>query len=122
MALVNLVEKKAKMSSLEEMVRFQIMIHCHLNDLLMSPAEVACLADLAITGEVELTEFCLDVSAKGTFKSSQSVRNCIARAEKLGIVTKQGKGRKKIVINPLLQVQTKGNILLDLKAFHVEST
>lgn len=118
MALVNLVRKKAQMTE-SEIIRFQLMLHCYLNDLPVSGADLDCFAVLAVSGEVELTEFCIDVSAYGIFKSPQSVRNCIARAEKLGIVTKQGKGRKKLLISPELQIQTKGDIVLDLKAFHI---
>lgn len=118
MALVNFIEKKARMS-LDEIVRFQIMIHCYLKDLPISAADLKCFSMLAIAGEVELPEFCVQVSVSGVFKNPQSVRNCIARAEHMGIVTKIGKGRKKIMINPELQIQTKGNIVLDTKAFHV---
>lgn len=120
MSLVNLIQKKARMS-VPEIIRFQLMLHCYLKDLPVSGADLDCFAALATQGEVELTEFCIDVSVSGIFKSPQSVRNCIARAEKLGIVTKSGKGRKKILINPDLQVQTKGDIVLDLKAFHIDT-
>lgn len=118
MALVNLIQKKARMS-LEEVIRFQLMIHCYLKDLPVSAADLNCFVMLALSGECELPDFCVRVSASGVFKNPQSVRNCIARAEHMGIVTKTGKGRKKISINPDLQIQTKGNIVMDLKAFHV---
>lgn len=121
MALVNLIQKKVSMN-IPEIVRFQLMLHCYLKDLTISGADLDCFAALADQGEVELTEFCIEVSANGIFKSPQSVRNCIARAEKLGIVTKSGKGRKKILINPALKVQTKGDIVLDLKAYHIDTT
>lgn len=120
MAVVNHVEKKAKISRLAA-VRFQIMTHCFLSEIALSQSEIDCLSHLAISGEQELNSFCQNAALQQFFKSAQTVRNTIGKAEKYSIVIKEGKSKKKIYINPDLKVQTKGNIFLDYKFLAVET-
>lgn len=120
MAVVNHVEKKAKINSTAA-VRFQIMTHCFLSGIVLSTSEVDCLSLLAIEGEQELNAFCQKATTLNVFKSAQTVRNTIGKAEKFNLVIKEGKSKKKISINPSMKVQTKGNIFLDYKFIAVET-
>ena len=57
----------------------------------------------------------------GIFKSPQSARNAIAKASKKDLITKIGKNKKKILLNPAINVQTKGSVLLDYKILGLET-
>lgn len=120
MAVVNQVDKKAKLDTFS-IVQFQILTHCFLFGIVLSSAELKCLSILAIEGEQELNYFCQNIHAQSIFKSSQTVRNAISKAEKNNLVVKEGKSKKKISINSDIKVQTKGNILLDYKFLALES-
>ena len=69
----------------------------------------------------ELTSFCTDISKKKIFKSSQSCRNALAKAEKKNLIIKNGSNKKTICINKDLNIQTEGIILLDYKILGVET-
>lgn len=121
MAVVNHVEKKAKIDSVS-IVRFQIMTYCFLSEIILSTSEINCLAFLAIEGEQELNAFCQKANSLKLFKSAQTVRNTISKAQKYNLIVKQGKSKKKIYLNPDMKIQTKGNIFLDYKFIAVEAS
>ena len=83
----------------------------------MSEADLNCLTLLSFNEPIELSNFCLDASSEEDwiFKSPQTVRNSINKAEKNGLVIKDESNKKLIRVNPNLKVQTKGVILLDYK-------
>jgi hypothetical protein len=120
MALVNQVDKKVKMSKWE-IVKYQILTHCYLSKISVSEADLDCLTFLALEGDQELTSFCVKAHIKDIFSSTQSVRNCLTKAEKKNLIKKEGKNKKKIFINPDIKVYSKGNILLDFKFLSVET-
>jgi hypothetical protein len=109
--IVNQVSKKVKMSK-GDIVKYQLLTHCYLERITVSNADLDCLTMLAFNGEIELTEFCNYASDEGIFKTPQSVRNA---------VIKNGKGRKMIRLATFLNVQAKGNVLLDYKFVSLES-
>jgi hypothetical protein len=116
MALVNQVQKKVKMSKWD-VVKFQILTHCYINKITMSESDLDCLTLLSFNEPIELTNFCLDASAEEDwiFKSPQTVRNSINKAEKNKLVIKDSDNKKLIKLNPSLLIQTSGTILLDYK-------
>ena len=116
MALVNQVQKKVKMPKWD-VVKFQILTHCYINRITMSESDLNCLTLLSFNEPVELTNFCYDASSEEEwiFKSPQTVRNCINKAEKNGLVIKDDTNKKIIKLNPNLKIQTEGVILLDYK-------
>ena len=120
MAVVNKVEKKVKMSK-DEIVKYQILTHCFLNDIQISKSDLDCLCELAKKGIQELTSFCKDISEKKIFKSKQSARNALTKAEKKNLIIKNGSNKKSIYINNNINVQTEGTILLDFKILGVET-
>lgn len=116
MALVNQVQKKVKMSKWD-VVKFQILTHCYINKITMSESDLDCLTLLSFNEPIELTNFCLDASAEEDwiFKSPQTVRNSVNKAEKNKLVIKDLINKKLIKLNPSLLIQTNGTILLDYK-------
>lgn len=120
MAIVNQIGKKVKMNKWE-IVKYQILTHCYLNKISVSEADLNCLTYLALEGDQELTSFCNKAHTKEIFSSTQSVRNCLTKAEKKNLIKKEGKNKKKIYINPDLNVYSQGNILLDFKFLSVET-
>jgi arginine/ornithine N-succinyltransferase beta subunit len=120
MALVNQVEKRVRLSTWQ-VVKYQIITHCYLYDIQVSEADLNCLTFLAIEGDQELTSFCNKAFDKKIFSSTQSVRNCLTKAEKKGLIKKEGKNKKKIYISPDMKVSSNGNVLLDYKFLCIAS-
>lgn len=118
MALVNQVSKVVKMDHWN-IVKYQIATHCYLKDIQISKPDLSCLTFLALSGERELPEFCDLAAEHGIFKTAQSVRNALTKAEKKKLITKDGKNKKKIKIAKDLNVQTDGNILLVHKLVYI---
>ena len=58
MAVVNKVQKTGLLDQWD-IVRFQIMLDCHINRVSISDSDLDCLTLLAINGESELTAFCM---------------------------------------------------------------
>jgi hypothetical protein len=120
MAIVNQVDKRVRMTTWQ-IVKYQILTHCYLYNIQVSEADLDCLTYLAIEGEQELTSFCVKAHGKNIFSSTQSVRNCLTKAEKKNLIVKEGKNKKKININPVINVHSKGNVLLDFKFLSIET-
>ena len=120
MAIVNKVEKKVKMSK-DEVIKYQILTHCFLNDIQISKSDLDCLCELSKKGIQELTSFCKDISEKNIFKSKQSARNALTKSEKKNLIVKNGSNKKTIHINNDINIQTEGNIFLDFKILSIES-
>ena len=120
MAIVNQVDKRAKMNKWD-IVKYQILTYCYINKISVSEADLNCLTYLALEGDQELTSFCHKAHVKNIFSSTQSVRNCLTKAEKKNLIKKEGKNKKKIYINPDIKIFSKGNILLDFKFLSVET-
>jgi len=106
-----------------DVVKFQILTHCYINRVVMSDSDLNCLTLLSFNQPVELTHFCYDASSEEDwiFKSPQTVRNCINKSEKIGLVIKDPNNKKQVMLNPNLKIQTTGTILLDYKLLGYES-
>jgi len=120
MAIVNKVEQKIRVS-LSQTIEFQILTYCFFNDIQISNSDLKCLTELAKIKSVELTSFCNDVTNKNIFKSPQSARNAMTKAEKKNLIVKLGVNKKKISLNKAMNVQTEGLVLLDYKILGSES-
>mgnify|MGYP003627113513 FL=1 len=118
MALVNKIEKKVKMSK-GEVIKYQILTHCFLNDIQISISDLNCLHLLSMSGVITLTNFCKTISESGIFKSAQSARNALSKAEKKGLIIKNANNKKQISIN--IDIEIEGIILLDYKILSIES-
>jgi hypothetical protein len=114
MAIVKKVDIKLQ-TDIDTTIKYQIMTYCFFADILISNSDLKFLMELAKIGKVELTVFCKSLVDKEIFKSPQSARNAITKAEKKQLLTKDGVNKKTILINKDINVQTKGLVLLDYK-------
>ena len=55
--IINQVEKKGELK-LWNIVRFQILMYCYFNDVIIPESDLECLTLLALNEESELTSFC----------------------------------------------------------------
>ena len=116
MAIVNQVQKRVRMPKWD-VVKFQILTHCYIKRINLSDSDLNCLTLLSFNEPIELTDFCYDASSEeeAIFKSPQTVRNSVNKAEKNNLVIKDASNKKLIKLNPDLKIQTEGTILLDYK-------
>jgi hypothetical protein len=114
MAIVKKVDKRIK-TTISDTTQYQILTHCFFNKIQISTADLACLALLAELGEHELTDFCKLVVMKNIFKSPQSARNAITKAEKKNLIIKDGKNKKTIILSKDLKVEVDKLVFLDFK-------
>ena len=138
MAKFHLVEKKVRMSKFD-IIKYQIFTFCFINHIDITPSDIECLTNLGESGEIELTDFCKKVAKKKLEikmiewensldkkpsnipePSPQSIRNSVIKLEKINLIVRLD-GKRKICINPLMKIQSVGNILLDFKIVHVDS-
>lgn len=120
MAVVNQIEKKIMMTPWE-IIKYQIVTHCYVSKIQVSEADLNCLTFLALQGEQELTSFCSKVHEQNIFSSPQSARNSLTKCEKKQLIVKEGKNKKKIFLNPDINIFSSGNILLNLKILSLAS-
>ena len=102
----------------KSIIQLQLSVHCHLQGIHISPADLDCLTLLGLNGKVGLTAFCSMLLDEKIFGSIQSSRNAIGRLVRTkNLIIKEGRNRKKISLEPSLKIQSKGNILVDIKCF-----
>jgi len=118
MAEANVVHKSVRMGH-RDIIKYQLLTHCFMKDVQLSGSELDCLTLLGALGESELAEFCNTAVDEKIFKTSQTVRNFLTKACKAKIVLKEGTNKKKISLDKELNIQTKGNIVLDFKIVYV---
>jgi len=112
MAKANLVEKKSRLGH-RDIIKFQILTHCFLNDIPLSDNGLDCLTLLAAYGTHDLAEFCNIAVEEKIFKTAQTVRNFLTQAMNLGLVLKNGTNKKTVGVKEELQIMTNGNIVLN---------
>lgn len=120
MAIANQVNKRVRMD-VWRIVKYQILTYCFLNDVSVSDADLDLLTLLAIEGEQDLTQFCSKASERKIFKSPQSARNALIKIDAKGLVKKQGKTNKRLSLSPEIDVQSRGNVMLDYKFLALEA-
>ena len=134
MAKVSKIQKSALLN-LEEMIKVQLVLHFHFSGVKVSDYDLESLVLLTILGPSDLSEFCDAVStedyrnkdvelsiSREIFKTPQSARNALTRLENKNIIVKEGTNKKKIKLNPSINVVSKGNILLDMKFLRKDDT
>ena len=114
MAIVNKVDLKHQVD-INVSIKYQIVTYCFFNDTLISNSDLKFLTELAKVQGIELTKFFDFAVGKNIFKSSQSARNAITKAEKKNLLVKKGHNKKTISLNPDINVQSSGLVLLDYK-------
>ena len=120
MAIVNKVDLKHQVD-IDVSIKYQIVTYCFFNNILISNSDLRFLNELAKSKDIEMTKFCNETVSKQIFKSSQSARNAITKAEKKNLIIKKRHNKKTISLNPDINVQASGVVLLDYKILGRES-
>jgi hypothetical protein len=120
MAKALVVDKQVPLS-LKEVIKFQINMHCFINKIRLSPAQLDCLALLGLYGDMNMSDFCSEVVSEEIFGNVQTTRNFITKCVKDGLVVRSGLGNKLVSISKELELLTEGTILLNLKVYHLET-
>jgi hypothetical protein len=120
MAIVNKVNLKIKVD-IDLSIQYQIITYCFFNNILISNSDLKFLAELSKNPNIELTKFCLKLVEDNIFKSPQSARNAISKAERKNLLVKKGNNKKTISIKKDINVQIVGLVLLDYKILGYES-
>ena len=102
---------------LQDIIRFQIINYCFINDINLSPNQIRTLTLLGEWGEINISTFCQQISDLEIYSSAQTVRNFIIDSIKTGIVIRQGKGEKLISITKDVELLNSGNIIIHLKVY-----
>ena len=113
------IVKKQDMSR-EQMIRFQILVYCHLQSIELTRDELKCLTHLGVLGISDLNYLCSDLVTTRIYTSSSSARNAVGRLESKGLVHKDGKNKKKVMLSPDMRVQCDGNIYVEIKCLYRE--
>ena len=114
MAIVNKVDLKHQVD-INTLIKYQIVTYCFFNDILINNSDLKFLTELSKNIGVEISKFCIEAVDKGIFKSPQSARNAITKAERKGLIIKNGNNKKTISLNPSANIQSSGLVLLDYK-------
>jgi hypothetical protein len=120
MAIVNKVDLKMKVD-IDLSIKYQIITYCFFNNILISNSDLKFLAELSKNKNIELTKFCLKLVEDKIFKSPQSARNAISKAERKKLIVKKGNNKKTISLEKNINVQIEGLVLLDYKILGYES-
>ncbi len=120
MAIVNKVNFQLQ-TDIDTCIEYQILTYCFFENILISNSDLKFLMELSKNNKIELTQFCNTLVDMEIFKSPQSARNAITKAEKKQLLTKNGINKKTISISKSINVQTNGLVLLDYKILGNES-
>lgn len=112
--------KREQYMDMRSIIHFQLLVHCHLMGIKMSPERLNCLTLIGMQGKLPLKPFTVTLAELGIFASPQSARNIIDSMEQEKLLVKEGTYRKDIYLHPDMKIQSKGNILLEIKCFHRE--
>lgn len=108
-----LLTKKLEMSK-SEIVEFQIMIYCFLNNLRLNHTEIKLLALLGELGKIKLADFGQKAVNRKLLSSIQAVNTALHKLHRTGLYVKEGIGKKVIYLEPRLGVLSDGNIVINL--------
>ncbi len=114
---VNLIHQKCDMS-LEQFIRFQVILYAFLEDIHLTPHELNALVLLGMIGEGFQHDFIKHLLHYKVYLSRQSAINAIASLEDTKMLVKEHvyRNKKRIRLCDRLFGLNKGNSLLVLEA------
>jgi len=107
-----------------EIIRFQLVVYCHLKKVHLTTDQMACATLLGVMGKVKLLDFTKAIVNNGIYQSNQSARNAIIALFSAGLLEKEKvvKGCGKLItLNHGLQIATTGNILVEIKCLSLDA-
>ena len=130
---INKVIRKVRLDSRLDSIKYQLITELmFLRKQPLIDTDLTYLALLVMWGPISLKEFChkavlhvygativTDVEKHPV--RVQTVRNRLGVMEKRGLITKQGKGKKILSINPAIPMTIQGNVLLEYNFLYIET-
>lgn len=120
MSQVKVVERRMRINKLD-IIKYQILTYCFFNGITVTSLVLDGLVQLALQSSAELNTFCMHIGGPNKiFSSAQSARNAINKISNnkdssKNLVVKKGKNKKEIQLNPEMNIQAEGFIMLDYK-------
>lgn len=109
---VKLVQKRAKFASVEALVRLQLMLYCFTKEVHLTEGDYRLLTHVAIYG-YDKFKTPQDLLDKSLFCHKQSVRNTRKKLLESGFLIEKN---KHYFINPEMEIEAQGIIVLEFKA------
>lgn len=117
--IVTKIDKKVR-SQRDKVIKYQILTYCFFKNIKVSSSDLDLLLELSKNDGVEINKMCEDLQSKSIYRTKQSARNAITKAEKKTLIVKDGDNRKKrIWLNKDMNIETSNAILLDMKVLGV---
>ncbi len=113
--VLNRWEYQNKSMARDRIIRLQILMYCHLTDKELTDTMLDCMTLIGVSGPVYQTDLMKKVVQNGICSSGDYARNMLSDLSIAGLITKDGQYRKKVSLHPAMKIQSKGNILLEIK-------
>lgn len=107
------IRKTVEMNK-REIVEYQLVHYCTVNDIQLNHTEIKLLALLGELGKIRLVDFGKKAVARQILSSVQAVNTAIQKLYRTKLYVKEGIGKKLIYLNPDLQIHADGNIILQI--------
>jgi hypothetical protein len=91
-----------------------------MNNIRIAPAQLDTLSYLGLWGEINISDFCQQVTDLELFTNPQTVRNFIIKCVKDGYIIRKGLGNKNIELSNVFSLLNSGTILINLKVYHAD--
>ncbi len=108
----------------ESMIRFQVVVYCHMNDLFrgvgkIQVADVDCMTLVGLYGKADLLSLCKELVEYKIYKTIGSARNAISEMEEKKLLVKEKrKGRRKVAyLHPDMRIGLQEQTVLDIKCY-----
>lgn len=92
--MISYFKEKIVLDSKDDVIKLDLLIKSHIKGINLSKSEIDTLYELYKVGYNE--EFYNNCLNKGYFKSKQTIRNCVTRLTKLGILSYKKRGEKQV--------------------------
>ena len=92
--IVTKVDKKVK-SDRDKVIKYHILTYCFFKDIKVSSSDLDLLLELSKNDGIEVNKLCEHLQEKSIYRTKQSARNAITKAEKKTLILKEGDLRKK---------------------------
>lgn len=117
--MATLVEKNIKLDRFE-IIKYQIMNHCFVHNIWLNETQLICLTLLGAIGPIQISDFWKIAVDKKLQKNPIGVNNVLRGLLDKKLAIKQINPKKLILLNPELEIQTEGNIVINIKLYKLE--
>jgi hypothetical protein len=105
--------------SMEQLIRFHLVVYAHLYGITLSKGDLNALTLLGIRGKQPLIDFCNELVTRKVFLSVQSARNGISKLEnEYHMVQKEGTRLMTVQLADAIGISNEKNTMLDVKCIY----